>query len=161
MSAGIDRTLVTDIARVVVAEVAPAELPTFRAVSEAYFADPARSLAGDRDRGPLQIGEAEVVVLVTPVALAVATEVTRYLFEEAIRPAVVKSGSAVRRLFGARGAADHPEERPVELTAEQWARVREIVVDVVSRCGGDADTAQIMADAVVGAGQRPKTPEPR
>jgi hypothetical protein len=156
--------LVTDIARVVVAEVAPAELPTFRAVSEAYFADPARALAGDRDRGPLQIGEAEVVVLVTPVALAVATEVTRYLFEEAIRPAVVKSGSAVRRLFGAGGAggvADHPEERPVELTAEQWARVREIVVDVVSRCGGDTDTAQIMADAVVGAGQRPKAPEPR
>ncbi|WP_405147348.1 hypothetical protein OG589_07365 [Sphaerisporangium sp. NBC_01403] len=159
MDSDIDQALVTDIARVVIARVRPAELPTLRAMSEAYFADPERSLAGGAGGGgPLRIGDTGIVLLLTPVALAAATEVTQYLFSEAIRPGLVRGGAAVRRLFGATGGRTGPDEAPVELTDRQWAHVRQMVVDVVVRCGHDEDVAQVMADAVVGAGHRAGSP---
>jgi hypothetical protein len=159
MSTNVDDGLVTDIARIMIAEAAPAELPIFGALSKAYFADSKRASAGGGDRGLLKIGDTGFVLLLTPVALAAATEVTQYLFGEVIRPAVARGGAAVRQLFGAEDSAEDPSVEPaearVELTAEQWAEVRQVVVEVVHRCGLTDDVAQVMADAVVGAGHRP------
>ncbi|MFC4532571.1 hypothetical protein [Sphaerisporangium dianthi] len=162
MDSDVDEVLVADIARTMVAEVRPAELPTFRAVSKAYFADPARSLAGGNGGGgPLRIGDTGIVLLLTPVALAAATEVAQYLFSETIRPSVRRGGAAIRRLFRGAGTAAEPAEVPVELTGEQWAQVHRIVVDVAHRCGVEHDMAQVMADAVVGAGRRAGSIDPR
>jgi hypothetical protein len=139
--------------------VAPAELPTFRVVSKAYFADPVRALAGVGNSGPLGLGPAEPIVLLSPLVLAVATEVTRYLLAELVGPAVARGGSAaartVRRLFGAGRDAQEQvtaTEPVMELTAEQWAYVRRIVVEVVSRSTSSEGMAQLMGDAVVGVG---------
>ncbi|MEV7968165.1 hypothetical protein AB0O34_19575 [Sphaerisporangium sp. NPDC088356] len=161
MDTDIDRTLVADLARIMVAEVRPAELPMFRPMSEAYFADPERSLAGgDGGGGPLRIGETGLVLLLTPVALAAAEEVTKYLFGEAIRPALVRGGAAVRRLFGI-GGRPGKSETAVRLTDEQWAHVHRIVEDVAVRFGHGQDVAQVMADTVVGAAHRATWAEPR
>jgi len=107
-----DEDLAGDLAHAIVARVAPAELRLFAVQREAYLAGVAPPAAGGARRGdPLAIGVGEVaVMLVTPVALAVATEVTDYLLRTAVRPAVGRAGagvaSAVRRLF--RGRAEPP-----------------------------------------------------
>lgn len=111
MGSNTDEVLVADIARTVIATMAPAEKPIFGALSEAYFADPARALAGGGERGPLRMGDMGAVLLLTPVALAAATEVTQYLVGEVLRPAVARGGSAVRRLFGVGAVARR--HRPV------------------------------------------------
>jgi hypothetical protein len=57
---GGDPSLVHDIAQLVVARVAPAELPAFEATSRAYFADPRWMSAGHRrGTGPLGFGAAD------------------------------------------------------------------------------------------------------
>jgi hypothetical protein len=155
----VDEGLVRDVARVVVARVAPAELLTFGVVSEAYLAGSRpRSGSGGGD-GPLSFGAGDAVVLVTPVALMVANEVTRHLFDELVRDAVGRGRAAmtraVRRLFRIDGErADAAEEDPpVKLTASQWVKVRQIVVDAARRGGLPEETAELVGDAVVGAGQ--------
>ena len=73
--AAADDALVADLARAVVEQTAPEELPLFRATSEAYFDDPdvaERSGCGDEMLG---FGVDAALVLVTPVALSVARDV--------------------------------------------------------------------------------------
>lgn len=159
MGSDIDETLVADVARVIVARVAPAELPVFRVVSKAYFADPARALGGVGSSGPLGLGATDAVMLLSPVTLAVATEVTRYLLSQIVIPAAVRGGAAatraVRRIFGVGSGAREPviaAESAMELTDAQWTHVRQIVVEVVGRCALSEDVAQLIGDAVVGIG---------
>jgi hypothetical protein len=73
----VDRNRVRDLARTVVAQLAPAELPAFRAVSEAYFADSRWALAGGGRIAPLEFGPGRAERLLTWVVLAVVTEVVR------------------------------------------------------------------------------------
>jgi hypothetical protein len=166
-----DESVVRELARAVVARVAPAELPAFRAVSDAYFADPRRALAapdGAAGSGkPLGFGVGDVVVLLSPVALMVANEAVQHVAGELARGAVVRGrravSNAVRRLFGVRGKAGGDEQQVgqedaageprVELTPAQWAEVRRIVVAAAHRGGLPEETAQLVGDAVVGAGQ--------
>jgi len=64
--------LVADLARDMVAEIAPQELPTFRAQSEAYFKDPERALKGQAGKDDmLGFGVGAAVTFLTPVVLAV------------------------------------------------------------------------------------------
>jgi hypothetical protein len=64
--------LATDVARDLVGQLAPEEMPLFRATSEAYLKDPQKVLkehTGEDEM--LGFGTGEVVSLLTPVALAV------------------------------------------------------------------------------------------
>src|SRR5687768_14874350 len=72
--------LVSEIARDVVTQLAPQELPIFRAVSEAYFADPGNALKRlkSEDRA-LGFGLDSAAALLTPVVLAVLSEVFQSL----------------------------------------------------------------------------------
>ena len=74
-----DDALVAALARASVERAAPEELPLFRATSEAYFDDPAsleRQRSGDEMLG---FGVDAAVMLVTPVALAVAKDVIEFI----------------------------------------------------------------------------------
>jgi hypothetical protein len=161
MESVVDDALVNDVARIVVERVAPAELPMFATLSDAYLADPRPPESGPGGGGPLGFGVGDAVVLVTPVALMVANEVTQHLAGELARGAVARGKRAVRRLFRLDGKPAEPEdeETPVALTAEQWAQVRQIVVETALRGGLSADAAELMGDAVLGAGQAPPEPE--
>lgn len=98
------RELVADVTRDIVAARFPEEMPLFRAQSQAYFDDPRRALERPAAREDmLAFGSAEAVTLVTPVALAVVSEVVTYLLKE-VKEAVKTEGesvieSNVRHLF--------------------------------------------------------------
>ncbi len=150
-----DDELVRDLARVMVVEAAPDELPVFPALADAYFADPARALRAPRRRDsrgdPLEFGAAEVVVLVTPVAIAVASGVVQDLAAELARNAATRVTQAVRRLLRlADGERAQPGEVGLALTGERCAEIRANVFDTAVAYGLSQDEAGLLADAVVG-----------
>src|SRR4051794_23947910 len=68
----IDDALVVEVARGVVRQVAPQEMPLFRANSEVYRKDPQKALRGESGRDQiLAFGAGLDVTLLTPVVLAV------------------------------------------------------------------------------------------
>lgn len=112
-----EQQLIADVSRDVVAQLAPHEMPVFRPVSQAFFQQPERALAqaGDGDQ-MLGFGAGEVVQLLTPVVLAVATEVLLFVAQEAKKTARTEGvelanawiTGAFRRLRPPTGAADQP-----------------------------------------------------
>lgn len=144
-----DSELTVDLARDVLGEVAPQELPLFDVTSRVYREDPSavETQAGSDDM--LGFG-AEVIAAMTPVVLSVAGEVVNTLLRQ-VRAAVEgESESAVRtlvrRLFRSGGA----EEPAVALTKQQLREVREVAIDRGRALKlPDAD-AQLLADAMVG-----------
>ena len=82
MTAESERATVEALARQVVAEVSPAELPLFRATADRYFADPDGTLAvRGRPDEPLGFGAETVVALVGPFALDLVRRVVGRLVE--------------------------------------------------------------------------------
>lgn len=84
MSNAEENELIATVARDLLADVAPQEIPIFPAVSRAYFADPGRALkrrqAGDDALG---FGADALAVLVTPILLHILSEVWDILIEAA------------------------------------------------------------------------------
>lgn len=153
MGSGVDQALVRDLSRVVVERVAPAELPSFRVLSDAYFARPERPLvAGGGDGGPLDFGPGEVVALLSPVVLAAMSDVVQDLVKDLTRKGAKAGARAVRRLFRIGGKEDDGEPA-VTLSAEEWAGVRQAVLEAVRRKGVPDEVAARIADAVLDAGQ--------
>jgi len=140
-------------------EVEPAvagEAPLWPALTEAYFRDRERALAGVSTGGSLKFGLDDAAILITPLALEAARTVWAYLVEEAAKRGVDWSIGTTRRLFGRRPAEAGPEltAPPPELTAAQWRHVHELIVEVLTGPGKiPADRAGLLADAVVGRGQ--------
>ena len=86
-------TLMLDLARDVVAQTAPQELPLFQATSAAFIENPPRR--GKQGEDLLGFGVGEAAVFVTPVVLAIAKEVIAYLIEEAKKTLKTESAAAV------------------------------------------------------------------
>ncbi|MFD9420525.1 hypothetical protein ACFWC9_38380 [Streptomyces goshikiensis] len=155
-----DQELVKALAREVVRRAAPGELRSFRFTSEAYFADPQRALKGDRTgAGVVGSGVTEAVEALSPIALAVSSEVALYLVTSYVARGVVKGGraasEAVRRLIRSRsdGEAAGAAGPILELrTAEERSEVRRIVGEVVARNGHSEELAREIADALTDAG---------
>ncbi|MBX9362362.1 hypothetical protein [Streptomyces sp. WAC04114] len=163
-----DQDLVKVLAREVVHRVAPGELRTFRFTSEAYFADPRRALKGDRaSDGVVGSGVTEVVEALTPVVLAVSSEVALYLAGLYAVRGASRAGraasEAVRRLIRARSDDDAPgAQGPIlELrTAEERHEVRRIVEEVMARNGYAEELAREIADALTEAGPEAGSEDP-
>ena len=76
--------LIADLARDVVTEIAPQELPMFRLQSEAYFKDPDSALeghAGGEDM--LGFGAGAAAAFLTSAVLAVTTAIVKFVALEA------------------------------------------------------------------------------
>src|SRR5262245_36782920 len=72
--------LVTEVARDVLSEIAPQEIPILAAASRAYFADPAAALRQARSKdNVLGFGLEAAAVVVTPAVLLVTSEVLEFL----------------------------------------------------------------------------------
>lgn len=148
----LDRAAVVEPAQVA------AERRVFDALLEAYFANPRRALGGgDRGGGKLAFGLPGVEELLTPVLLAAAAEVVRYVADRS----AAATATAVRRVLGLTPAQPAAvEARPADvdrtvapLTAGQWAEVRGIVRQTLIRHGRMApERADLIAAAVVGDG---------
>jgi hypothetical protein len=179
VSEAVDEELIASVAREQVAQLAPQELPLFRAQSAAYFEDPQKALQGDRSaEDMLSFGPEVAFALLTPVILSVTSTVLSAVAEELGRTLGEESrgvvGDLVRRLFrrppagaqdasgvgvsgaaGAAGAAGEtggapPPEVPV-LTAAQLARVRQSAFERARQLDVPEARASLLADSLVGS----------
>ena len=154
MTQSVDQESVRALALQIVTRVAPAERVTFGPQSAAYFADPRRALAGDRvgnDRlGSGLTDFVDVVVpVVTPVALAVATDlVTRAVQDHAV-PGLKRIAGAVRGMFD-RSAPEQDEGPVADVPADERSEAWHTAHDLALEHGKDEDLARRIADAIVG-----------
>ena len=142
-----EREAVEALAREVVADVSPAELPLFRATADRYFADPQATLAaGGKSDEALGFGAEAVIVLVGPLALDLAKRVLVRLVEGLGDSAATALFSRLRR----DKAAEPNGQREVEpLEAAQLALIRETAGDEARRLDLPPEQAARLADAVV------------
>jgi hypothetical protein len=151
-----DRQLITDLSRDLVAAVAPQEMPVFRPVSTAYFDDPERLTRGARGRDDmLGFGVGEVSVFLTPVALAVMTEVVAYLKGELARLLAHEASASVedlvKALFRRFRPPDAESRRIPGLNREQLTEVRRIAFKKAREMHIGEERAGLLADATVGS----------
>lgn len=154
---GLDQELVTDLAELVLVQVAPDELVILDDTARDYFADPRATLDPRHRDEPLGFGVD--VTLVGPYVLAVAGPVVTYLgslVADGVHDAATSViADLVRRLFrrpasgstaSIAGAA--PE---VALTPEQGRRIRDTTLDRARALGLPDAQAGVLADAIVGS----------
>ncbi|GAA1623899.1 hypothetical protein ACFQY4_14995 [Catellatospora bangladeshensis] len=136
-----------DLARLVAAQVAPEEDELFTVLDAAYRKDPARLTAGGSgDDEMLGFGVETMAALMTPVVLAVVTEVMRYLTEQ--YGTSLRSRLSLRR---ARRDAAATEPATPAIDDAQLAHVRSIVLDKCTQAGIDEGRSRLLADSVAGA----------
>ncbi len=162
----VDDALVAQLARSAVSQAAPEELPLFRATSEAYFDDPeSLKRTGSRDE-LLGLGVDAALVLVTPVALAVARDVLNFVVAQVRNQASEHGKDAFDRLADrllGHGSEPEPEPEPAadgaapaeaeppELTDEQLEQVRELALAKAQQLKLAPDKAALLADSLVGS----------
>lgn len=150
------RELATELARAAAADAAPEELLLFDETAHDYWADPAGVL--DPERRDEAVGFGIDAALLTPLLLAIAMPVVRYLADQ-VGSAVKDSAGPpltrlVRRLMGL--SSDHAgqptegSEPPVTLSPEQVAQVREVAEEQARALGLQDNRAALLADAIVG-----------
>lgn len=167
-----EHELIAELARGAVREVAPRELPRFRLTSAAYFEDPERVLAAEAE-GDLLLGfgDGPTVQFLTPIVLAVSTQVVRFLADEVGKSLKEESPAAIqevvkrmlKRFRPADGAVRGGEARPADeasreasaqttptLTLEQLARLREVAYETARRMSLAESKASLLADSIIG-----------
>ena len=150
-----ERAVVTDVARAVLAQASPQELPLLRLTSEAYFADPDAALKKTRGSEEMIGFGGEYAVALAPIVLAMVSEAVRYILREVGKSVVSQGASAagdyVKRLFhpahdgGADGAGG-----VTPLTSLQLAEVRKRAYEKARQLDVGEAQAQLLADSLVG-----------
>ncbi len=165
-SVALDRQqLILEAARDVIAEVAPEELPLVTPISTAYFADPEDTLRRRRSKDkPLGFGvPADATQLLTPIALAVTTQVVSFLAEEIKKSVKAEAPDVIndlvkglfRKLRRVQAVAPpsftaaEPQGQ-ASLTLAQLRQVREIAVAKARQLGLAPGKAELLADSLVG-----------
>jgi hypothetical protein len=136
-----------ELALVLVAELAPGELPLFGAMSRAFFPDPKRARPTRRGGDDvLGFGAAEAAGLLTPAVLAAACQVALYLTEELWKAFAKKAADLVveevKRLF-------RREPTAKRLDQVQLARIRAIALETARDFKLSNAKASQLADAMV------------
>ncbi|GAA2089130.1 hypothetical protein GCM10009759_11790 [Kitasatospora saccharophila] len=139
--------LVRDLVREVVAEHAPHELPLVDGLRTLDDAEVVRVLRGRGPRRePLGFGFAEVAALVTPVVWLALDQVLKQTAETIAESALRRCRSGIRKLL--RRQAEPPVS-VVELTPEQLALVRTLVLERAAERGIAPQEAEALANDVV------------
>ena len=150
-----DDALVEALARSAVEQVAPEELPLFRATSEAYFADPSSLEQGRSRDDMLGFGVDAALVLVSPVALQVAKEVIGFVVAQFREAAAEEGEGAIKRLVARLVHRDEDKEKddgPVpELTDQQLEQVRTLALEKARSLRLSDTKATLLADSLVGS----------
>ncbi len=146
---------VQQLARGVVADVAPAELPIFNAVSRAYAKDPDWALKSAAGRDEVLGFGIEAGLLLTPAVIAIAETVIHFIGVELLKLGQQAAGAAVddavhgamARVTSPGGSKPGPRSAP--LTAAQLAEVRRVALGRAKALQVPDDQAQRLADALV------------
>ena len=149
--------LVADVARDLVSQIAPQEMPLFRANSEAYFKDPAKALKDQKsEEEMLGFGTGEAMSFFTPVALAVSVEVVKFVTEEVKKSLKTESSGVisdlVKSLFKKYRSGQEIEEKPTTapLTVEQLQEVHKAAFTKARQLKLSESRAKQLADVLIG-----------
>jgi hypothetical protein len=145
---------ITALARRILEEVAPEELPSFGPSARAYLADRDRFLKSQvAESQRLGFGVEMVVVLLTPAALEIARHVAEWLVAEFVAAGVEEAGEAVRGQFRRilnGGGKDSDQQRDA-LSKAQLVEIQRVATNAAVGLGIPPAQARILADATVGA----------
>jgi len=143
---------VLDLARDLVAQAAPHELPLFAATSAAYLAHPGDAAGGDGDQA-LGFGVEAAAAFLTPAALVVARQVI-----DALRAALGRSAERIAddtadglldRILH-RGGDRDAAAAPAALSRDQLVAVRDAAIAKAKALGLSAKQADMLGDALAG-----------
>jgi hypothetical protein len=147
----VENDIVADVARGLVAQAAPQELPLFRATSEAYFKDPQKVLEPKQGKDEMLGFGVEIAMFVAPVALEVAKAVVGFVAAELRKSAQKEASGAieerVHKLFHREDDDGDPDPG---LTREQLARVHDVAINTARQLDLPKPQAELLADSVVG-----------
>jgi hypothetical protein len=152
-----DDALVAALARASVERAAPEELPLFRATSEAYFDDPSALDRPQSRDDMLGFGVDAAVMLVTPVALAVARDVIQFIGTQLRARAEKEGEGAIDRVLDRllrrddEPTATPAATGPAELTDEQLEQVRTLALEKAKQLKLSDAKAELLAESLVGS----------
>lgn len=145
-----------DVARDLVAQLAPEEMPLFRANSEAYFKNPEIVLKEHTGKDDmLGFGTGEVMSLLTPVAIAVSVEVVKFVTEEVKKSLKTESSGMISDLVKGifkkyrPGVEEEEKAASAMLTVEQLQQVHKIAFAKARNLKLSEMRANRLADALL------------
>jgi len=143
----IEKNISTSLARELIRNVAPQELPLFEAVSQAYWAKGANEVAKAQrsSEDTLGFGLGEIGGFLTPAALFVATSVVDFLkdsLSESLKDATDAAiNGLIAKIF----------EKKAVLTRDQLSTIRELTLVKAKQLGLSNSQATLLADALIGS----------
>jgi hypothetical protein len=147
------KQLVTGIARDVIAQIAPQELPLFSITSETYFKNPNKPL-GDQQGKDEMLGfgvETAAAIFISPIVLAIANGIIQSLTEDFIPE---KTKGIINKIFKTKRTKKEKDKQvtlPLSYTRDQLQQIRDEIVTKVQRQSKCSKLkAEEIADAVVG-----------
>ena len=143
--------LVTEVARDVLSEIAPEEMPIFPAARRAYFADPAAAVRQLHAKDSvLGFGMEALAVAATPAVLAILSEVFGFLTRVAAKAVEDGLSQEIPQLIKAMFKKFHSSapDVPSVLTREQMGQIHSNVLLAAKKLRLPAEKAQSLADAV-------------
>jgi hypothetical protein len=147
--AGEEDTLILDVSRQVVTDLAPGELEVFDATGDAYLDE---STTGPDGEEMLGFG-VEVVAFVTPFVVMATKAVVAYLSEVVTKALKEESSSVVagyvKRLFR-RFHDDDPQPPPVQLSIDEIKQAHAVALEKATAMGMKSERANLLADAIAG-----------
>jgi hypothetical protein len=151
MDSSSNATLITDVARDVLTEIAPQEVPILAAASRAYFADPAAAIEQSRPKDDiLGFGTEAAAVLFTPAVLLILSETLEYLTRvagKAVADGLAREiPEAIKAMFK-RFHSPRPDT-PSGLTKEHIALIHGNILASAKKLRLPAEKAESLANAV-------------
>lgn len=137
------------LARQVVTQVSPGELPLFTATATRYRADPAGTLRPQRSGdAALGFGAEAAVVLMTPFALDLVSRMLRRVGEKLGDSAADGIASRIAHWFS-RGSKEQSATGPEPLTPEQLALIAQTTRAEAAELALAPEESARLADAIV------------
>jgi hypothetical protein len=148
--------LISDIAHEVITEIAPGELPLFRVTSKTYLDNLNKEL---KPRKPtdqmLGFGLDTAITFLTPVVLALTTEVVKLLAEKAKETLKEASAELVSKFVKAMVRRISPteerdEKTPLALSREELAQLHRLMFETAKQLRLPNDKTELLVNAIVG-----------
>ncbi len=145
--------LIADIAHDIVVKNVPREKCFFTVIKNVYFKDPEKTLIGESVKGEKLDFGVGVAMLMSPIILAVVTEVVKFIAEEVKKDFKEESSSfihdMVKKMFKKFAPAGDEEKNVPTLTSEQLKQVHRVAVEKARQLNLPEKEAGLLADSLV------------
>jgi hypothetical protein len=149
------KELITDIAHELIAQIAPQELPLFRPTSEAFINNLGNGLTRrDTTDDMLGFGLDTAIDFLTPVVLALTTEVVKFLAEKAKESIKEASGELIakfiKRMFNRIPSTEEDKSTPLVLSPEELVQLRQLMLETTEQLRLPKEKTTLLVNAIVG-----------